>query len=149
MNGKLSKNKALKKETKATGVFGGVSAAGSVISAHNVCHAVCLAAVSVLSVFGVIVSSDVLMFLQDYNLLFWGMGMFFLAISLLLYVKYPGCMSKKLIAANVGMLLIGIPFAPLRQFAILFQAAGGAILGFSVLWYVNGKVGWIKWLEKM
>lgn len=142
-----TKNK-LKKRAKTTGVFGSISGTGSVISAHNVCHALCLAVVAILSVFGIIVSSDILMFLENYNLLFWGMGMFFLALGLLLYSRYPGCMSKKLILANSGLLLIGIPFPALQQFNLLFWVLGSFVISISAIWYINGKIGGRKWLEK-
>lgn len=136
----------LKKGGGVTGVFGGVSSTGSIISAHNVCHALCLAVVATLSVFGIIVSSDVLMFLENYNLLFWSMGMIFFALSIFLYTRYPGCMSKKLLLANSGLLLIGIPFSIIKNFSLLFWSLGTGIVSLSVIWYVDNKIGGrIRW----
>ena len=117
------------------GIAGGVSGAGSVISAHNICHAVCLAVVAFLSIFGIIVSSDVLMWLQDYNLFFWSMGIIFLGISLvLLYIK-GDCISKKMIVLNVGLLIIGFPF--LQNW--LIWVTGILISLFSICWYLRDK----------
>lgn len=139
MKKRMNKSNRLKEKAKIVGIFGGVSGTGSVISAHNVCHALCLAVVAVLSVFGIIVSSDILMFLEDYNLPLWGMGMLFLALSLFLYSRYPNCISKKLILANSGLLLIGMPFPWFRQFNLLFWILGSSIVGLSIVWYINGR----------
>ncbi|OGI15581.1 hypothetical protein A3K63_01540 [Candidatus Micrarchaeota archaeon RBG_16_49_10] len=123
---------------RIAGALGGISGGGSIISAHNVCHSVCLAVVAFLSIFGIAASSDVLMFLESYNLLFWSMGIFFLALSLLLYFKFPKCMSKKMILANAGLLIIGIPFV--ASLNLLFWVAGGVILSYSIAWYAKDKI---------
>ena len=122
------------KEGKVFGVAGGISGAGSIISAHNVCHSICLAVVALLSVFGIIVSADVLMWLQDYNLFFWSMGVGFLAISLALYYIKPCCISTKMILFNMGLLIIGLPFFQLLSIA--FWIIGGYITLFSIGWYI-------------
>lgn len=126
-----------KKKAKITGVFGTVSGTGSIISAHNVCHALCLAVVAFLSVFGVIVSSDILMFLENYNLFFWSMGIFFLALGLMLLLKYPNCMSRKMILANSGLLIIGVPYLP--SLNLLFWIVGSIIVSASIGWYIKDK----------
>ncbi len=131
-----SKN-GLKKGARITGIFSGVSGTGSIISAHNVCHALCLAVVGLLSIFGIAASSDILMFLENYTLFFWSMGMLFLVLSLLLYLKFPHCMSKKMILANSGILVIGIPY--LSSFNLLFWVVGGTILIASTGWYIKDK----------
>ncbi|MBI2543262.1 MAG: hypothetical protein HYW24_03690 [Candidatus Aenigmarchaeota archaeon] len=131
------KNKILK--GKMANAFGSVSGVGSIVSAHNVCHSVCLAVVAILSVFGIIVSSNVLMFLEDYNLLFWSMGILFLGVSLLLYLKFGKCISTKMILFNVGLLVIGFPFTLLSQY--VFWVLGGTISISSVVWYLKDKWG--------
>ena len=134
----MSRKKNMK--GRIVGISGNISGVGSIISAHNVCHTLCLAVVAVLSVFGIIVSSNVLMFLEDYNLLFWSMGISFLAMSLFLYSRYPGCISKKIILANVGLLIIGTPFQFLQPFNLIFWISGGSIVFTSFLWYLKGRV---------
>ncbi len=122
---------------KLSAVFGNAAGVGSIISAHNVCHWLCLAAVAALSVFGIAVSSTALMFLEDYNLLFWGMGLAFLAVSLFLYSKNPKCISKKLILFNVGLLVIGTPFV--AQFSSFFWLTGGLIVAMTSGFYFKEK----------
>lgn len=132
---KIGKN--LEKKASIFGITSGVSGFGGVISAHNICHSVCLAVVAVLSFFGIIVSSDILMWLEDYNLLFWGMGIIFLLISLALFVKFPRCMPTKLIVFNAGLLVIGFPFS--GSWSSQFLVIGVAMSGLAVLAYVNDK----------
>ncbi len=122
---------------KFAALFGNMAGAGSIISAHNVCHWLCLVAVAVLSVFGVIVSSNVLMFLEDYNLLFWSIGLVFLGSSLFLYVRTTGCISMKLIVLNIGLLIIGTPFVP--QLNIVFWTTGGTIVALISGIYIREK----------
>lgn len=136
------KNKRL--EGKAVGVVGGISGTGSIISAHNVCHALCLSVVAVLSVFGIAVSSTALMFLEDYQMLFWSMGIFFLALSLFLYFKFGKCISEKLILFNSGLLVMGIPFASLQSYQLLFWMVGGAISLGSVGMYLKDRYGFLE-----
>ena len=137
MRKKKIKSAKKKDGKKIFGIAGTVSGAGSIISAHNVCHSICLALVAFLSIFGIIVSSDILMWLQDYNLFFWSMGIAFLAISLSIYYKMPCCISKKIIVFNAGLLIIGIPFfLPLN---LIFWIFGGATVLFSIGWYFYEK----------
>ncbi len=131
----MKKSGRKKDGKKIFGIAGGVSGAGSVISAHNVCHALCMAVVAFLSIFGIIVSADVLMWLQDYNLFFWSMGTVFLGMSLiLLYIK-GNCISKKMIVLNVGLLIIGFPF--LQNWII--WAPGILVVLFSIGWYLRDR----------
>src|SRR3990167_1870443 len=124
---RASMRKKKKKDNKpgrAGSIATGTTGAASIISAHNVCHAVCLGVVAVLSLFGIALSSTALMFLQDYNLLFWSMGLFFLLISAALYVRL-GCVSTNAMTANAGIIIAGVPFFPSAQVA--FWIVGGAI----------------------
>ena len=111
-------------KSRVSAIASGTTGAASIISAHNVCHAVCLGVVAVLSLFGIALSSTALMFLQDYNLLFWSMGLFFLLISAALYVRL-GCVSTKAMTANAGIIIAGVPFFPTAQVA--FWIVGWAI----------------------
>ncbi len=125
-------------KARFAGAAAGAAGAGSVASAHNVCHLLCVAAVSLLSVFGISASSGALMFLEDYNLLLWSMGLGFLALSLGLYAWRPGCISTNLIVANAGLLLAGAPLGA----SPLFWAtapAGGALVAFAAFRWLRGR----------
>ena len=131
------KNKSGKDGKGVFAIAGSVSGAGSIISAHNVCHSICLAVVALLSIFGIIVSSDILMWLQNYNLFFWSMGIAFLAISLVIYYKVPCCISKKLILFNTGLIIIGFPFFIFLN--LVFWIFGGGVTLFSIGWYFRDR----------
>src|SRR3989344_357201 len=130
---KRTKHVKVQPENKLVGIAGNVGAAGSVVSAHNVCHVLCLGAVALLSVFGVIIASDALMWLEAFAWPFWIMGVAFLALSLALYAKYGPCISRKAILANAGLIVIGAPFAQSMQW--LVWAPGVALTGFALLWF--------------
>lgn len=134
----MRKKKFVRKEGKVIGAAAGASSAGSIISAHNVCHATCLAVVSLLSIFGIIVSSDVLMWLQDYNMLFWGMGIAFLFMSMALLIRYKNCISRKLIIFNTGLLIAGVPF--LGDYDKIAWITGGVIAVSAVYLYIKDKL---------
>ena len=78
------------------------------------------------------------MFLQDYNLLFWNMGLLFLIISMILYMRL-GCVSKNLMTANAGIIIAGIPFFPNGQLA--FWIVGGSIFIIVAGNYLMQKLG--------
>lgn len=120
---------------KLLGRFGSAAGLSSIASAHNVCHNLCIAAVALLSVFGVAANSNILMFLEDYNILFWSMGAFFLAISTVLYHFRPHCISEKLIIANAGLLAIGFPFLP--QMSVFFWTTGGVLVSGAAFFYTK------------
>ncbi|MBI2579138.1 MAG: hypothetical protein HYW26_05480 [Candidatus Aenigmarchaeota archaeon] len=118
------------------GWLGSASGSGAIAGAHNVCHALCQGLVLFLALFGIAVSSTALMFLEDYAVYFWSMGLFFLLISAYFFaVRKQG--SQKLLLANSGILLAGIPFRQFEAFSAAFLAAGGAMIAFSVFLYLN------------
>ena len=130
------KNKKIKNNGKGKlgSIATGTTGAASIISAHNGCHAVCLGVVAVLSLFGIALSSTALMFLQDYNLLFWSMGLLFLLISAALYVRL-GCVSTNAMTANAGIIIAGVPFFPSAQ--VGFWIVGGAIFLITLGQYIK------------
>mgnify|MGYP001568956561 FL=1 len=113
------------------------SAAGSIASVHNVCHALCLGAVAFLSIFGIVVASDALMWLETFSWPFWIMGIIFLTMSVAFYIRYGPCISWRMIIANTGLLVIGIPFA--QRFGWLVWAPGIAITVFGVVLILNNR----------
>ena len=135
------KNDKTKNEGKVVSAANAASAGGSIIGAHNICHSICMAAVALLSVFGVVIASDALMFLESFALPFWTMGIAFLGISIFLYTKYC-CISKKLLVFNAGLLIIGIPFVQTLSYAWVFWITGIIISGYASIWYFSDKYKW-------
>jgi len=131
---------------KITGLLGSVSGGMSIISAHNVCHNLCLGLIAILTVFGITVSGMPLGFLQDYNLLFWNMAVFFLVISLIFYVRLRKCISHKMIVFNSGLIVSSVPFEQLQKYNTLFYILGGILVLISIVLYI--KDGRQKWTQK-
>ena len=127
------------KEGKMIGAVNTTSGVAGIISAHNVCHILCLGLISFLSIFGVVVSGMPLGFLQDYNLLFWSMGAGFLAISFVLYYVMKGSISNRLIIFNAGVVLVGVPFFP--NYFAAFWIIGVSLVIISIGGYVLSKLG--------
>lgn len=133
--------KMKRRSRKGKGIFSWISSAsgsGAIAGAHNVCHALCSGFVMFMAFFGIAVSSTALMFLEDYAIYFWSMGLFFLVISAYFFIaKNQG--SQKLLLANAGILLAGIPFKQFKAFSAAFLAAGGAMIAFSIFLYLSEK----------
>ena len=125
---------------KILNLFGSLSGGLGIISAHNVCHTICLGVIAILTIFGIAVSGMPLGFLQDYNLLFWNMAAVFLLVSLGLYFRNKKCMSNKAIIFNSGLIIAGVPFEPLQKFNPLFYIIGGILVIVSVVLYLKGKL---------
>lgn len=128
----------MKKKTKAgklASIFSGASGGGAIAGAHSVCHMLCQAVVALAAIFGIAVSSTALMFLEDYAIYMWSMGLAFMAIGMLIHVSMRHG-SPKLLAANTGVLVIGVPF--LQNYNYVIWPAGAAILAYSVLWHLAG-----------
>ncbi len=122
---------------KSTGFFGFLSSAsgsGAIAGAHNVCHTLCVGFASLMAIFGIAVSSTALMFLEDYAVYFWSMGLFFLTISIYFYfIKSHG--SQKLLIANSGILIAGVPFSQVQNYYLFFWTIGGLMILFSIFLY--------------
>ncbi|MEK6852535.1 MAG: hypothetical protein AABX59_01520 [Nanoarchaeota archaeon] len=134
LHGKVEKGK--KKTGKVVGIFGSTSGAGAVAGAHNVCHSICTAAVSVFAIFGITVSSTALMFLEDLAPYFWIMGLVFFTASLFLFIWMKHG-SKKFLLFNAGILIAGIPFSLLSAYQIILWTFGGLFVLVSLILYIN------------
>lgn len=135
-------NASRAKEGRIAGAASAASAGGSIAGIHNVCHSICMLAVSVLSVVGITIASDALMWLQGLALPFWTFGVAMLAATLLMRMRMGPCISLKLIVANTGLLIVGVPFVQLQALAPLFWATGAGVTAYALLWYFNERFSW-------
>jgi len=131
---------------KTTSLLGSLSGGMSIISAHNVCHNICLGLIAVLTLFGITVAGMPLGFLQDYNLLFWNMAVFFLFISLIFYIRHKHCISNKMMIFNSGLITSSVPFEPLQQYHLFFWILGGILVLISIILYIKDRRK--KWIQK-
>lgn len=120
---------------------GNISGGASIISSYTLCHQICLGLIALLSVIGISVAGMPLAFLSRYTFFFWGLGAAILGVTSILfyYHKYnnknnnhKGCISGKLLVANGGFLIAGIPFAALINYQRILWILGGAVVASSI-----------------
>ncbi|MBI4018598.1 MAG: hypothetical protein HY368_03240 [Candidatus Aenigmarchaeota archaeon] len=131
----------MKKARRRNGIFswiGSASGTGAIAGAHNVCHALCQGFVLFMALFGIAVSSTALMFLEDYAPYMWSIGLLFLTVSAYFFIA-KGRGSQKLLLANAGILLAGVPFRQLDDYSTAFLAAGGIMITASIFLYLSEK----------
>lgn len=138
MAAKISGESA-RREGKAVGAANAATGGMGIISAHNVCHAICESLVGVAAVFGITGIGMPLAFLTDYNVYFWAMAFAFLLIGLALLVSKK-CISKNMMLFNGGVVLIGVPFAFLTPILPAFWLAGSGLVLFSAYNFARGKI---------
>lgn len=108
------------------------------ITAHNFCHYLCLGVIALLSIAGISVIGMPLMFLENYAIYFWAMGLIFLTASFYLLYTKPLCISKNAILANSGLLIIAVPIK-VGSLNYGLWAGGGLLVGVSVYVYLKTK----------
>ncbi len=144
-------NRNVQKENAVQGkaVSGMNAAAGGmgIISAHNVCHAICEGLVGFAAVFGITGIGMPLAFLTDYNIYFWAMAFAFLLIGLVLLVSKK-CISKNMMLFNGGIVLAGVPFAFLNPVLPAFWIAGSGLVLFSAYGFLKQRISGNKQRKK-
>ncbi len=131
---KTFSNKVLQREGKAVSGINTAAGGMGIISAHNVCHAICESLVGIAAVFGITGIGMPLAFLIDYNIYFWAMAFAFLLIGLVLLISKK-CVSKNMMIFNGGIVLIGVPFSFLTPVLPAFWIGGSVLVLFSVYNY--------------
>ena len=131
------------RKEKIVGFFSSASGGVAIAGAHNVCHALCVGVASALAIVGISVSSTALMFLEDYALPFWTMGLVFFIIGIVMYLK-TGHIAKKLNIFNAGMLIIGFPFVQKESFVWIFWISGVAVAAAAVVMFMMEKNIFVK-----
>lgn len=144
---KTAPKKIAQKEFKAVGAANAAAGGMGIISAHNVCHAVCEGLVGIAAVFGITGIGMPLAFLTDYNIYFWAMAFAFLLIGLALLISRK-CVSRNMMLFNGGIVLIGAPFAFLSPVLPAFWVAGSGLVLFSIYNYAKGKINKNKKAKK-
>jgi len=117
-----------------------VSGISGVFSSYQVCHSICLAVISVLSLVGITLTVLPLVFLQKIALPLWTFAVALFGVGLLLYIKNGECMSKNLLIFNFGAILIGIPFEGLLSVKKYFLILGFIIILFSLYLIIRDRV---------
>jgi len=121
------------------GASGSVSGALGFLGGYQVCHNVCMGLITLLTLLGITVAGMPLLFLTKVAIPFWIAAIALLLIALILNYKKIIKISDKIILLNSGLIIAGIPFQQVQQFNYIFWIVGGALVAFSVGWYVYKK----------
>jgi len=99
-----------------------------------------MAVIALLSVIGITVSGMPLMFLTKVAVPFWIAGVAMLGLLGYMRTKMK-CVSGKLLTLNSGLLIAGIPFAPINQYPAVLWSIGGVLVIAAAGLYVKDKYG--------
>ncbi len=130
---------------KVTSISGSLSGALSFLGSYQVCHAVCLWIITILSLLGITIVGMPLIFLQKVAVPFWSLAVILLAFSFIVYIKKK-CLSKKLLILNTGLIVAGMPFSQLQDYSKYFMLVGGILVLISLILFIKDKLqGRKKW----
>lgn len=124
---------------KISGILGSITGVTSIFGSWQVCHNVCLALISLLSIIGITVSGMPLLFLTKIAVPVWITAFVLLLITLGLYLKKP-CISGKLIIFNSGVIIFGIPFEALQRFSLYFRVLGSMVVLSVIILFIRNKI---------
>lgn len=124
---------------KLAGIAGSVSGIASVLGSWQVCHTICLAIVALLAVIGITIVGMPLAFLTTVAVPLWTIAFILLLVTFGLYFK-KGCISKKLLLFNSGVIIAGVPFQPVQDYQKYLWVIGGLIVAASIYMFVMDKI---------
>ncbi len=110
----------------------------SFLGGYQVCHSICLAIVSLLSLVGITLVGMPLLFLTKVAVPFWIAAVILLAITTAMYLKMR-CISRNLLLLNAGILIAGIPFAPFQRYNFALWGVGGSLAVVGLLLFIQEK----------
>ena len=124
---------------KAVGALGSVSGLTSILGSWQICHNICLSLVAILGAIGIAVAGLPLIFLTKIALPAWILAVSLFFVTLFFYFKKK-CIPQYMVVVNLGLLVAGTPFQSLKNYQTFFWIAGGAIIIFGVVLFMNKKI---------
>ncbi len=113
----------------------------SILGSYQVCHSLCMAAVTALALIGITITGMPLLFLQSIATPFWIVASIMLAVMIVLKATKLGCISGNALLFNAGVIIAGIPF--LQQYNKIIWAIGGLMMLTSIIIF-----GGLRWKQK-
>ena len=132
---------------RITELSGSLSGAVSFLGSYQVCHAVCLWLIALLSLIGITIVGMPLLFLQKVAVPFWILAALLLVVSFSIYIKKK-CISKNILMLNSGIILASVPFSQLQDFSPYFMIIGGMLVVLSLIFMIKNKMLKIKKVKK-
>ena len=103
---------------KLVGSVGVASGITSTLGSYQVCHSLCMTVIALLGILGITVAGMPLMFLTKVAIPFWIAAVIMLGILGYFHIKMK-CVSGKLLMFNSGLIIAGVPFAPINQYPVV------------------------------
>ncbi|HLF55042.1 MAG TPA: hypothetical protein VI612_04955 [Candidatus Nanoarchaeia archaeon] len=125
---------------KLVGSVGVASGITSTLGSYQVCHSLCMTVIALLGILGITVAGMPLMFLTKVAIPFWIAAVIMLGILGYFHIKMK-CVSGKLLMFNSGLIIAGVPFAPINQYPVVLWSVGGILVITSIVLYIKGKYG--------
>ena len=128
---------------KLAGITGSASGITSLLGSYQVCHNLCIGLITLLSTIGIAVAGMPLLFLTKVAVPLWTAAGILLLITAGLYFRMyfkHRRVSPKLIIFNSGVLIAGVPFQAFQRFQVMLWSMGGALIAWSLILFVKGKV---------
>ena len=101
-----------------------ISGAASILGSWQICHAICLAIISLLAAVGVSVTFMPLLWLSEIVVYVWSVAAALLLVVAALYYTKK-CVTRGMLTLNTGLVVAGVPFFSQQQ--IVFWTLGGII----------------------
>lgn len=124
---------------KVVGIVGSFTGITSILGSYQLCHNICIGLIALLSVIGITISGMPLFFFTKIAKPFWIAAVVLLLISGIIYFKKK-CISRNLLIMNIGLIIAGVPFQPMQQYAIYLWVIGGIIVVVSIGLMIHAKM---------
>lgn len=124
---------------KIVGYAGSASGGVSILGSWQLCHNICLGVIALLAAIGITVVGLPLMFLESISVPVWTMAVLLLGVTGYMTLKKT-CMSKKLLMANTGLVIAGVPFKAVQPFILLFWITGALLVAGSIGLAVSDRI---------
>lgn len=117
------------------------SGMASILGSYQICHNLCMTAVTALALIGITIIGMPLLFLQSIATPFWIIAAVMLAVMIVLKATKLGCISGNALLFNTGIIITGTPF--LQQYNKIIWTIGGILVLISIIIFGGKKMNFI------
>lgn len=108
----------------------------SILGSYQLCHSICILAISLLAIIGITVTGMPLLFLTKLALPFWILAIILFSVLLILKIRGMGCINNNSLTFNGGLLITGIPF--LQDYYQYLWGIGSMFVLYSIInFFIN------------
>lgn len=119
-------------------ITGNASGMASILGSYQICHSLCMTAVTLLAFIGITITGMPLLFLQTIATPLWIIAAIMLAVMIVLKATKLGCISGNALLFNTGIIITGTPF--LQQYNKIIWTIGGLMILTSLIIFGGKKM---------